>query len=398
MQLNAGVAAFNTAGVTFLHTADWQLGKPFAGIDDAQKRALVQQERVNVIARIGAVARAQGAKFVVIAGDVFDSRRPTKATVSAACSALGAIGVPVLAIPGNHDHGGPGGLWEQPFFLQEQAQLAPNFRVLLTPEPVEIEGVMLFPCPLLHRHEAQDPTAWLRNIDFAPYGELPRVVLAHGSVQGFTSAGDDEDGGGAPNQIDLTRLPEGEFDYLALGDWHGMKQVGAKAWYAGTPELDRFPKTEDQAPGHVLAVTVRRGTAPEVTPVRTARLGWHRVAHSLSDDAALAPLEAHLETLLGGRAGQDLVNLELDGSLGLEAMTRLEQRLDAWAARLLRLRLTNRAIAAPTDAEIEALTLRVGDPLISRVARKLVEQSTLGGEDAAIARVALRELHAAVSA
>ena len=28
---------------TFIHTADWQLGKPFAGIRDVTKRSLVQR-------------------------------------------------------------------------------------------------------------------------------------------------------------------------------------------------------------------------------------------------------------------------------------------------------------------------------------------------------------------
>ena len=31
----------------FIHTADWQLGKPFAGVDDVQKRALLQNERLS---------------------------------------------------------------------------------------------------------------------------------------------------------------------------------------------------------------------------------------------------------------------------------------------------------------------------------------------------------------
>ena len=39
--------------MTFIHTADWQIGKPFAGIGDAHKRSLVQQERGEAIRRIG---------------------------------------------------------------------------------------------------------------------------------------------------------------------------------------------------------------------------------------------------------------------------------------------------------------------------------------------------------
>ena len=38
--------------MTFIHTADWQIGEPFAGIGDAHKRSLVQHERIEVIKRI----------------------------------------------------------------------------------------------------------------------------------------------------------------------------------------------------------------------------------------------------------------------------------------------------------------------------------------------------------
>jgi DNA repair exonuclease SbcCD nuclease subunit len=109
----------------FLHTADWQLGKPFAGIADVQKRSLVQQERFAAIQRIGKVVDEYRAEFVLVAGDLFDSASVTKATVSMACSAIGRLGVPVLAIPGNHDHGGPGSIWQQVFFQRECASLAP---------------------------------------------------------------------------------------------------------------------------------------------------------------------------------------------------------------------------------------------------------------------------------
>src|SRR6187399_3115803 len=121
----------------FIHTADWQLGKPFAGVEDLTKRAMLQQERIAVLHRIAAAAQAHDAAFVVVAGDVFDSPGATKTTVSAACATIGAMARPVFVIPGNHDCGGPGSVWEQPFFLREQAQLAPNLRVLLAPEPVE---------------------------------------------------------------------------------------------------------------------------------------------------------------------------------------------------------------------------------------------------------------------
>jgi len=91
--------------IRFVHTADWQIGKPFASITDPAKRARVQQERIEAVRRIGSLARDRRAAFVVVAGDLFDSPTPTNATVAAALGAIASIEVPVFCIPGNHDHG-----------------------------------------------------------------------------------------------------------------------------------------------------------------------------------------------------------------------------------------------------------------------------------------------------
>jgi DNA repair exonuclease SbcCD nuclease subunit len=388
--------------ITFIHTADWQLGKPFAGVDDDHNRVLIQQERINVLNRITQATQEKGAQFILVAGDLFDSPTPTKSTVCAACSAIGAMKVPVYAIPGNHDHGGPGSLWEQEFFRQECRQLAPNFHVLLEAKPMVLEQVVIFPCPLLRRHESTDPTAWLRSpsLDLACFGDKARVVIAHGSVQGFAAQASEEEEteGVLPNQIDLARLPEGAFDYIALGDWHGCKEVAPKAWYSGTPELDRFPKGSEHDPGKVLSVTARRGELPVVQRLTSALFGWHELEFEFADDSALAQLEERITALVGNRAGQDLLRLRLSGALGIEATTRLESRFEAWKARLLRLKLSNETVVSPSQAEVEALRDRPFDPLISRVAEKLLTTAGAGGEEAAIARVALRELYAVCQA
>ncbi len=385
----------------FLHTADWQIGKPFARMDDPEKAGIVRQERLQAIGRIGTAARNFGAQAIVVAGDLFDSGTPSKATVSATCSAIGALGLPVFVIPGNHDHGGAGSIWEQEFFLREAAGLAKNLRILLTCEPVECEGAVLFPCPLTRRHDLNDPTAWLRTFDFSPYGHKPRIVLAHGSTQEFSAQDrpeDDEGTESSANLIALDRLPLAELDFIALGDWHGMKQVHAKAWYSGTPEPDRFPRGGDYAPGFALGITVERGVAPVVEPLPISRLAWHRLSHHFTDDASLGQLEEKMDALVGARTGSDLVRLEIEGSLGMEAHTRLDSLLETWRARLLRLRLHSRLSVAPTTEEIHALTQRPSDPLITRVAALLIEKIDAEPDQADAARLALRELHARLAA
>jgi len=383
----------------FIHSADWQLGKPFARIDDVTKRTSVQKERLQVIQRLGAFAREHEAEFMLVAGDLFDSSSVDKATVAYACNAIGALGMPVIVIPGNHDHAGPGSIWQQPFFQRERASLAPNLRVLTASEPVELDSAVVFPCPLLRRAESADPTTWLRalNLPSDAFGGKPRIVLAHGTTQGFGSGADEEDDDAASvaNLLNLSRLADDAFDYIALGDWHGTKQVGAKAWYAGTPEIDRFPKGESNNPGHCLAVVATRGGEPDVQVCRTARFEWHQFAFDFTDDAALERLYQEVESRVKKHWDENLLRLELSGSLGIEAAARLKEYLDSLEARLLRVQVVGNYVMAPTESEITALTQRVADPLIASVAGKLMVRLRGSAEEAATARVALRELHAA---
>ena len=129
--------------------------------------------------------------------------------------------------------------------------------MLLKPEPVELDSAWIFPCPLLRRAESTDTTAWLR-LPEALVGcssDKPRIVLAHGSTQGFSGQSEEDEGvSTAVNQIDLSRMLAEAFDYVALGDWHGAKQITRTAWFSGTPELDRFPKGEDHDAGNVFVV------------------------------------------------------------------------------------------------------------------------------------------------
>ena len=268
-----------------------------------------------------------------------------------------------------------------------------------TRSPSNSTHAVIFPCPLLRRHESSDTTAWLRDLPAPPAAGKPRILLAHGSVQGFGSQSDDDDtDGGEVNRIDLARLPAGTFDYIALGDWHGAKQVGPNAWYSGTPEADRFARGADYAAGNILAVTAGRGQPPTVKTIPTGRSLWHQLAFTFSGDDSLDILRHQVDTLLGNRTGTDHLLLELDGSLGIAASTRLQASLAAWEAMLLRLKLKDQTRIAPNADEIDALTVRPDDPLIAAVARQLLDESQSPGPDADIARLALRELHAACTA
>ncbi|WP_045213197.1 metallophosphoesterase family protein [Desulfonatronovibrio magnus] len=384
--------------VKFIHTADWQIGKPFARIEDDNKRFLVQNQRIKTIESIAAEVEKTNASFVVVAGDLFDSNTADKPTVSAACSAIGKIKVPVIAIPGNHDHGGPGSVWQQDYFLQEKEQLAPNLTVLLEYEPFEIDDVVIFPCPLLRRHESQDCTAWLRDDHiFQSFQGKTRLVLAHGSVHGFTSESDGEEGPTESNRISIENLPMSEIDYCALGDWHGGKKISEKVWYSGTPELDRFPKSGSHNPGNILVVEASRNKEPVVEIVQSSKLQWSSMSYHFAKDDDLDLFQKELNQLIESRANEDLLRLILSGSLGIEAYSKLVNILDTLEARLLRLKLSNQTMIAPTDAEIEGLTQRSNDPVLSMVANQLVNKLKNETDPDPVTATALRELYGAIN-
>ena len=379
------------SGMKILHLADAQLGKPMASIEDPETRTLVQRARLDALENAACAARDEDVAAVLIAGDLFDSPRATRKVVSAACAAIGKMKCPVYVIPGNHDHGGPGGIWEQPFFQREQAQLAPNLHLCLTPRPVEADGFVLFPCPLLRRTETADTTAWLREpAVLEKAAGRARIVLAHGSVVDFSSDSRDlEDDPGAGNHLALERLPREEVDYIALGDWHGVRQVGPKAWYAGAHEYDRFPKGDDYRAGRVLLVDVERGRIPEVELKPVGVLDWRRAGFSFREDADLEPLAAFID----GCARTDVLHLTLEGNLGFAALGGLRELLESLRARILYLRLEDRTRLTPSAEEIRSLTEDDDNPVIAHVAERLIREGENDSDRADVARIALQTLY-----
>lgn len=388
--------------LSFLHSADWQIGKPYARVLDPDKRARLRQVRIEAIARIGAHAREQKAAFVVVAGDLFDSPTPSGSDISAVCQAIGKLQVPVLVIPGNHDHGAPGSVWHSSFFQGEQQRRAPNLQVLLSREPHELEQAVVLPCPLLRRSDSHDPSAWLRELNWQSLpANKPRIVLAHGSVHGFSAAdldADEENPASANNRLQLDGALLEQIDYIALGDWHGLKHVHPRCWYAGTPEPDRFPRHADYQGGQVLAVQVQRGSLPVVQPLRTATLRWLPLQVQLNSLSDVERLERQLEEHLGREPGRELLLLEESGRLSLEGHRRYSALLERWDAQVLRLKRRGHLTHAPDRDELSRLSEQADAPLIAQVAGELqaelamAEQQERREEQLRLQR-ALAELH-----
>lgn len=327
-----------------IHSADWQIGKVFRFVDDATMH-LLQDARIEAIATIGRLALDHGASVVLVAGDVYDSAGVSDRTLGQPIERMRAF--PMLTwhlIPGNHDPHMADGLWDR----ARRRGLPENLRVHLEAAPCPIaDGVHLLPAPLERRYTLGDPTAWMDQAA-TPEGAV-RIGLAHGSITAFGS-----DPGAATNVIAPDRAERAGLAYLALGDWHGMKRIGPRCWYAGTPEVDEF---DVEGGGFALLIDVAGATnPPEVTPLATGRYHWRRERASIHGADDVHVLDERIRALHPDLP-RLLVDLAVEGTLSLEERMRFEHRiaLDLRSA-LCHLRLDDGALhLRPSADDLDAI-------------------------------------------
>jgi DNA repair exonuclease SbcCD nuclease subunit len=325
----------------FIHTSDWQLGKPFGRAPD-EARAALHEARLDAIDTLAAAARREGANLVLVAGDVFDSPEPGDRVYRQALTRMkAAADIRWVMLPGNHDPARADGLWSR---LVSEAP--DTVLVCLEPRPLELaEGYWLLPAPLQYKRTQNDPTAWFNNAD-TPEG-VKRIGLAHGPIRDFGSSSS------TANLITPDRARRAGLAYLALGDWHGRQRIDALTHYSGTPEPDDF----DRGVSGVALCVDLAGETPNVQEVPIGRYHWISEKLSLSNAADLDGFDANLAP---GIERQNLVlRLRLSGLLTLAERVAVRERLESKLAHELRwLDLnTDDLHARPSDtdlADIEA--------------------------------------------
>ncbi len=281
--------------VRFLHAADLHLGLRITRFEEnACKR--IGEARFEAVEQLRATAAAEGAQFILLAGDVFDDYSVARTVAERAFTLFEGKSVtcPVYVIPGNHDPLVPGGVWDRDPWTREQP--TKHVRLLREAAPVQVPGlpVTLYPCPLRNRNSIDDPTAWIANHPRMPGDSTIRVGLAHGSLNFLPNL---------PLDDHLIRPDAAEhygLDYLALGHWHKplrrrCADGSERTAYSGTHEPMRFPDSQaglstgwasystdgdddrfqDEGRGAALLVSIAEaGAPPEIKTVEVGRLRW----------------------------------------------------------------------------------------------------------------------------
>jgi exonuclease SbcD len=250
-----------------LHTADLQLGSGRTLTEDR----LADQGRM--LAQIVEIAKEQAVELVIVGGDVYEHRSPSRdadEVFLAFLVQLAQAAIPVLIVGGNHDFRG-----------FERASTIGIFRelgvdVALTPQ-VRCYGDVAVCClPWIHPGQlAASRNGGDQDVLSADVADLlveaardlyaqadewtTKLLAAHWAVSGASLPT------GIPTDelrepvIPLPDLQEIGFDYIALGHIHRAQMLSIRpapvAWYAGSPWVNDWGEAKGEH-GVVLIDTV----------------------------------------------------------------------------------------------------------------------------------------------
>lgn len=310
----------------FVHTADWQLGMTrhfLAG--EAQPR--YSAARRGAVAGLGAVVARTGAEFVVVAGDVFEDNQLDPRVVSQSLEAMRVIGVPVYLLPGNHDPLDASSIYTSALF---RAECPDNVIVLDRAGIHDVRpGVQIVAAPWRSKVPTSDLVADV--LDGMVDGGVTRILVAHGGVDLL------DPGTAKPSTIRLApveaALARGAVHYVALGDKHSRKQVGAtgRVWYSGSPEVTNFEDIEPD-PGHVLVVDIDEDRPNRPATVEAVDVGTWRfvtLVRSVDSRRDVADLDLNLDLLPD--KDRTVVRMGLTGTLTVTDRAALDACLDKYA-------------------------------------------------------------------
>lgn len=234
-----------------LHTADWHLGRTFAGFD------LLEGQRYALEGLAG-IADRERPDAIVIAGDLYDRSVPSEDAVRTLDEILVRLSAvaPVLAIAGNHDSGGrldfgrrllqrsgvhvvgtaPWGL-ERVDLRDETGIVAFHLMPYATPEEVR---------HALGRDDirSHDEATRARIATARRAGTSRHVLVAHLFAQGGRSTRDSERDIAVGGVAEVDPAVFAPFSYTALGHLHRPHALaGGRVRYAGS--LARYSFAEE---------------------------------------------------------------------------------------------------------------------------------------------------------
>lgn len=279
--------------IRFVHASDIHLGAPFQtllGLDERMERMAASAIPDAYEALIDLTIREE-ADFLILAGDVFDSRSRTYSAFAlfvAGMERLADHDIPVYVTTGNHD---PSNSW-----LHDVGQLPDNVRIFDSAEPQRYEfrtdGVLkavLHGQGYAHQHEARDLASAYRPLPDEP---LSIGVLHTGLVPDSY----------APTSVE--RLRSTGMDYWALGHVHepAILNEYPHIVYSGSPQGLNI--NQDSPHGAYVVTYAAPNAAPELVYHDLESFAWRTLAVDITGITHSHELENALIERIGVLQGE----------------------------------------------------------------------------------------------
>lgn len=271
--------------LTFIHAADLHIGAPFRGLRALSERwaSRLVEAIPEAYERVVSAAIDNRVDFVVIAGDIFDTARPSYAdylTFFDGLSRLDAEGIPVYMCTGNHD---PYTTWQRDLF-----NLPGNVTMFSADKPSFA----------LYRRDGK-PVCVLGGRGYYNQTWPGDACIAEGVTRAASNEALGEDAASAPfgigvihTGLDLdpnkapvapAKLLRAGFDYWALGHVHKRliyTEDNPRLAFSGCIQGRDIKET---GPRGVNLVTLEEGRRNVVEFIPTASVVWQRMKVDISE-------------------------------------------------------------------------------------------------------------------
>ena len=291
-----------------LHTGDFHLDSPFAGLD-AEASAIRRRELRETFCAMMEYARTADIDMVLIAGDLFDRRFATSETLSLICTNFASLPCPVVITPGNHDPADGRGIWHSTvlpgnvFVFREDKLRRLNFPEL----GVDVYGYAFTSPEMTGSPVAGEFIKDKRNIN---------ILLCHADILSPVSSS-------AP--LSRAQIEAFGADYTALGHIHNGEDYSGEAGgftyaYCGCPEGRDFG--ECGIKGAVIAEITADGENHTVTLTRKSfcRKKYEDITVAVDGAVTMSDINSAISGVAAGISmkEQTLLRVTLTGAVDPE--------------------------------------------------------------------------------
>ena len=304
--------------LTFIHAADFHLGANLHRFAGARKR--LQDAQFRALEKTLQLAVDNRAAFVLICGDLFDSRNPSPAIIRSTSEVFSTHPrMPIYILPGTHD------------FLSENSVLWPgknswtegNITILdhtlTSPFRVPDSGCLLYFRPNRSNRSSISPISGLVREHETGF----HIGLAHGSLQI----------GGLDFKNDYPIYPEdvikSGLDYLALGHWHNSRIEKQGRTTIAYPGISQPISWSDPETGSVLVVRLDDSGSVSADPIAVSSINLQKI-----EAVIYHPLEVG-QLLEKAANPNSIVKLNLLYSDNFNDKLEVEKIINIWSSRFL---------------------------------------------------------------